>query len=55
MKRCTVCKKEYDLQLFHKKAHSPDGRQTICKSCQRKKRKAKEQKNKEEIEYFSFY
>lgn len=37
MKKCTICKSNFDLSQFNKKKSSKDGLQSVCRSCNRKK------------------
>ena len=39
MKKCTKCKEEYTLDMFHKDRMSKDGLKHICKECQSRKDK----------------
>lgn len=52
MKKCTKCKKEQPLDMFHKNRQSKDGLRHECKECQsRKDRKLPYQ----EIVAFDYY
>lgn len=35
MKICTLCQSEKDIDQFNRKANSPDGKQNVCKECNR--------------------
>jgi protein-arginine kinase activator protein McsA len=37
MKMCNVCQQEKSLDDFHKKTNAKDGRQTVCKECNKAK------------------
>ena len=40
MKTCGSCKKEKALSEFHKRTRAKDGRQSVCKECNKSQRKA---------------
>lgn len=52
MKTCIDCKEEKELNEFHKKAQSKDGRQYRCKECNRAKAKNWQAENAERHESY---
>lgn len=49
MKRCSKCKENKLLDLFHKSSKSKDGHKGICKECSKKYKREHYLKNKEKV------
>ena len=47
MKTCTVCRNTKNIDCFYKRAASPDGYATQCKTCDNERRKAWKEANPE--------
>lgn len=49
MKKCSICKKEKELKMFHKHKYSKDGYRSQCKECRKKESKEYYEENREAL------